>query len=119
MRSTFARMMRVSLLVPFCAAIGPVAWAQSSQSPLVQHDLAVTLDPANHHLKAHDRIRIPGALVTAPFTISLNADLHLQAISDGLRLVPVRSRLEGSDSGIDRDDHDPASRVPVNVYRVD
>ena len=86
---------------------------------MIHHDLVVTLDPANHRLKVRDRIRIPGALVTAPFTISLNADLNVQAVSGGLKLVPIRSRVQGSDSGMDRDDHDPASRVPVNVYRVE
>ena len=73
---------------------------------------SVTLDPANHRLKVRDRIRIPGALVTAPFTISLNADLNVQAVPGGLKLVPIRSRVPGSDSGVDRDDHDPASRLP-------
>ena len=58
-------------------------------------------------------------MVTAPFTISLNADLNVQAVSGGLKLVPIRSRVPGSDSGMDRDDHDLASRVPVNVYRVE
>src|SRR5262249_26442177 len=44
------------------AAPAPAALAQ--QAPVVHHDLVVTLDPANHRLKARDRIRIPGALVT-------------------------------------------------------
>jgi len=117
MRSTFARMMRVSLLVIFCAAVGSAASAQPSQSPTIHHDLVVTLDPANHRLKVRDRIRIPGALVTAPFTLSLNADLNVQAVTGAMKLVPVRSRVPGSDSGMDRDDD--ASRVPVNVYRVE
>jgi hypothetical protein len=86
---------------------------------VIHHDLVVTLDPASHRLKVRDRIRSPGALVTAPFTISLNADLNVQATTGGLRLLPVRSRVPGGDSGMDRDDHDPASRVPVNVYRVE
>ncbi len=119
MRPTLARMMLVSLLAVFCAVAGSVASAQPSQGPLVHHDLAVTLDPANHRLKVRDRIRIPGAFVTAPFTISLNADLNVQAVGGGLKLVPIRSRVPGSDSGLDRDDHDVASRVPVNLYRVE
>ena len=73
---------------------------------------SVTLDPANHRLKVRDRIRIPGALVTAPFTISLNADLNVQAVPGGLKLVPIRSRVQGSDSGMDRDDHDPRPASP-------
>ena len=79
MRPTLARMMLVSLLAVYCAAVGPGASAQPSQSPVIHHDLVVTLDPANHRLKVRDRIRIPGAFVTAPFTISLNADLNVQA----------------------------------------
>src|ERR1700730_9763991 len=118
-RPTLATMMLVSLLAAFCAVAGPAAAAEPSQSPVVHHDLVVTLDPANHRLKVRDRIQIPGAFVTAPFTISLNADLNLQAVSGGLKLLPIRSRVPGTDSGIDRDDHDPASRLPVNVYRVD
>src|SRR6266849_10645510 len=118
-RLTLARTMPVFLLVASCAVAGPAASAEPSQSPVVHHDLAVTLDPANHRLKVRDRVRIPGALVTAPFTISLNADLNVQAVSGGLKLLPIRSRVQGSQSGIDRDDHDPASRVPVNVYRVE
>src|SRR2546425_4070557 len=112
-------MVPVPFLAVFCAVVGPAASAEPSQSPVIHHDLVVTLDPANHRLKVRDRIRIPGAFVTAPFTISLNADLDVQAVSGGLKLIPMRSRVQGSDSGIDRDDHDPASRVPVNVYRVE
>src|SRR6202044_3023233 len=110
-----ARMMLVSLVAAFCAFVGFAASAQPSQAPVIHHDLAVVLDPANHHLKVRDRIRIPGALVTAPFTLSLNADLHVQAVPGGLKLVPVRPLAQGSDSGVDRDD--PAARSPVNVSR--
>src|SRR5882762_9773532 len=109
--------MLVCLLIAFCAVARPAASAE--QSPVVHHNLAGTLDPANHRLKVRDRIHVPGALVTAPFTISLNGDLRVQAASGGLKLFPVRPRVPGSQSGIDRDDHDPASRVPVNVYGVE
>ena len=112
-------MVLVSLLAACCAAVPPGASAQPPQSPVVHHDLVVTLDPANHRLKVRDRIRIPGAFVTASFTISLNADLKVEGISGGLTLVPTRLRVQGSDFGMDRDDHDPASRVPVNVYRTE
>ena len=61
---------------------------EPSQSPVIHHDLVVALDPANHRLKVRDRIRIPGAFVTAPFTVSLNADLNVQAASGGLKLRP-------------------------------
>ena len=88
MRPTPAKMVLVSLLAACCAAVGPGASAQPSQSPVVHHDLVVTLDPANHRLKVRDRIRIPGAFVTAPFTISLNADLNVQGVSGGLTLRP-------------------------------
>src|ERR1700732_3760747 len=115
LQSPFPRTMLVCLLAAFCAVAGPAASAERSQGPVVHHDLVVTLDPANHRIKVRDRVRIPGAFVTAPFTISLNADLNVQAASGGLRLLPMRSRVQGSGSGIDRDDHDPASRVPVNV----
>src|SRR6266849_1640686 len=114
MRSILARTMLVSLLAAFCAVAGPAASAEPSQSPVIHHDLVVTLDPANHRLKVRDRIRIPGALVTAPFTMSLNAELNVQAFPGDLRLLPIRSRVPGSDTGMDRDDD--ASRVPVNVY---
>src|SRR6266852_9170414 len=103
---TFARMIAVSLFVAFF--VDPAASAEPSQSPVVHHDLAVTLDPANHRLKVRDRVRIPGALVTAPFTISLNADLNVQAVSGGLKLFPIGPRVQGSQSG-----------VPVNVYGVE
>jgi peptidase M28-like protein/peptidase M1-like protein/PDZ domain-containing protein len=119
MRPTLPRIMLASLVAAFCAVAAPAAAAEPSQSPVVHHDLVVTLDPAHHRLKVRDRIRIPGAFVTAPFTISLNADLNVQAVSGGLKLFPIRSRAQGSDSAIDHDDHDPASRVPVNVYRVE
>jgi aminopeptidase N len=119
MRSTAARMVLVFLLTACCAAVGPGASAQPPQSPVVHHDLVVTLDPAGHRLKVRDRIRIPGALVTASLTISLNADLNVQGVSGGLTLLPTGSRVQGSDSGMDRDDRDPASRVPVNDYRVE
>ena len=116
MRPTLARVMLAFLFVSSCTVVVP---AQPSQSPVIHHDLAVTLDPASHRLKVRDRIRIPGAFVTVPFTISLNADLNVQAEPGGLKLVQIGSRVPGSDSGMDRDDHDPASRVRVNVYRVE
>src|SRR5262245_10323214 len=118
MRPLLARMKFVSFLAPF-AVVAFAASAEPAQPPVIHHDLAVTLDPANHRLKVRDRIRVPGALVTAPFTISLNADLKLQAASAGPTLTLMRSRLPGSDAGMDRDDHDLASRVPMNVYRVE
>jgi aminopeptidase N len=114
MRSILARMMLVCLSAAVCVVAGPAASAERSQSLVVHHDLVVTLDPVSHRLKVRDRINIPGALVTAPFTISLNAALNVQALSGGLKLLPVRSR--GSDSGVDRD---AASRVPVTVYGVE
>src|SRR5215475_10141787 len=116
MRQSLARLTFVSLL-GVCVVAG-AASAQPPQSPVVHHDLTVTLDPANHRLKVRDRIRIPGAFFTAPITISLNADLNVQAVSDGLKLVPVRSRVQGPDSGMNRDD-DSAAGVLVNVYRVE
>jgi aminopeptidase N len=117
MRLTFARMNLVSALAAFCAVAGPITAAERPQAPVVHHDLAVTLDPASHRLKVRDRIRIPGALVTAPLTIALNADLDVRTASGGLRLVPTSSRVQGSDSGLDR--ADSASRARVNVYRVE
>ena len=119
MRSILEKITPAVLLAAFCALAAPVASAQPSQSPVIHHDLVVTLDPASHRLKVRDRIRIPGAFVTAPFTISLNADLNLQAVPGGLTLTPIRTRVPGTDSGMDRDDHDPASRVPVTIYRVE
>ena len=119
MRPILARVMLVSVLAVFCTVLGRAASTQPSQSPVIHHDLTVALDPSAHRIEVRDRIRIPGALVTAPFTLSLNAALELQAVSGGLKLLPIRSRLQGSDSGIDRDDHDPASRLPVNAYRVE
>src|SRR5882762_8056623 len=101
MRPTLVRMILVCLLAAVCAVVGPGAPAQQSQSPVIHHDLVVTLDPANHRLKVRDRIRIPGALVTTPFTMSLNADLNVQAVSGGLKLVPITSRVPSSDSGMD------------------
>ena len=119
MRPTLARMMLVSLLAAFCAVVGSAALAQPSQSPVIHHDLVVTLDPANHRLKVRDRIRIPGAFVTAPFTMSLNADLNVQAVSGGLKLLPIRSRVPGSDTGMDRDDRPrPASPSTSIVSRA-
>ena len=119
MRATLARMMLVCLLAAFCVVVRPAASAELAQSPVIHHDLVVTLDPASHRIRVRDRIRVPGALVAAPFTISLNADLNLQAVSGGLKLLPIRSRAQRSGSGVDRDDHDFASRVPVNVYDVE
>jgi aminopeptidase N len=119
MQPTLARMMLVSIVAACCAFVGTAASAQSSQSPVVHHDLAVMLDPATHRLKVRDRIRIPGALVTAPFTFSLSADLNVQALPGGLKLVPITSPARGSDSSANRDDHDPGSRIPLKVYGVE
>jgi hypothetical protein len=112
-----------ALLLIVAAALGGIVgrevFAEPSQKPLVHHDLVVTLDPAGHRLEVRDRLRVPGALVSAPFTIALNADLKLKVGSGGLHLVPIRSRVQGSESGMDRDEHDPGFRVPVNIYRIE
>jgi aminopeptidase N len=112
MRSVFARL-ALLCFVALCASRGPAAYAQAPQSSVVHHDLVVTLDPPNHRLKVRDRIRIPAAVTAA--TISLNADLSIQAVPGGQRLVTTRSRVPGADTGMDRD----APGVPVNVYRVE
>jgi len=112
MRSIFARL-TLLCFVALCASLGPAAYAQAPQSSVVHHDLVVTLDPPNHRLKVRDRIRIPAAVAAA--TISLNADLNVQAVPGGPRLVTTRSRVPGADTGMDRD----APGVPVNVYRVE
>src|SRR5258705_12896282 len=115
MRSTTSKTPFVCLVTALFVVFAPTAWAQPS--PVVHHDLAVTIDPAMHRLQARDRIHVPGALVTQGFTISLNADLNVRLVSAGLSLVPVRSRVAGADSGMDREDR--AARVSVNVYRVE
>ena len=76
--------------------------------------------PATHHLHVRDPSDVPGELVTAPFTMSLSSPI-LTCIEHRRRAEarPAWSRVAGSGSGIDRDDHDPAFRVPVNVYRVE
>ena len=112
MRSIFARL-TLLCFVALCASLGPAAYAQAPQTSVVHHDLVVTLDPPNHRLKVRDRIRIPAAVAAA--TISLNADLSIQAVPGGPRLVTTRSRVPGVDTGMDRD----APGVPVNVYRVE
>ncbi len=118
MRARLPRVIFVSALAAGTFG-GHPAFAQSSLPPTIHHDLAVSLDPGTHHVHVRDHLRVPGELVTATFTLSLSSDLHLREIGGGLKLVPARSRVEGSGSGIDRDDHDPAFRVPVNVYRVE
>jgi aminopeptidase N len=114
-----ARMLPVSVLAAMCAIVCHAASAQPSQTLVVHHDLVVTLDPANHHLKVRDRIHVPGALVAAPFTVSLNGDLKLQPIPGGLKLLPIGPRAQGSDSGLNRDDRDSASSIPVAIYGVE
>src|SRR5579859_6659421 len=99
----FARML-VCVMAAGCAVVPPARSAEQSPSPVVHHDLAVTVDPATHRLKVRDRIRVPGVLVTAPFTLSLSADLSVQTGSNGLVLSQVNARVPGADSGIDRDD---------------
>ena len=79
MRPALARILAF-LSAAVCAVVGPAASVELPQSPVIHHDLQVTLDPASHRLKVRDRIHVPGALVTAPFTISLNADLAVQAV---------------------------------------
>src|SRR5262249_31043111 len=106
-RSISAGVMVVWLSAAFCAGAGPAASAE--QSPPVHHDLVATVDPASHHVAIRDRVRVPGALVTEPFTISLNAALHVQPASGGLRLVQMTSREAGPGAGADRNDRDPAS----------
>src|SRR5947207_8668726 len=105
----------VFVVTALCTVLTTAMSAQPSPSPVVHHDLAVTIDPAMHRLQVRDRIRVPGALVAEPLTFSLNADLDLRAVSGSLTLV--RSRTPGADTGIDREDR--TIRVPVNIYRVE
>src|SRR5215471_370542 len=107
MRSPLVRLILAPFLTMCCAFAGAVASAAPSPGPVVHHDLIVTLDPVNHRLKVRDRIRIPAALVTAPLTISLNADLNVHAVSGGLQVQPMGSRAPGASSAVNRDDHNP------------
>jgi hypothetical protein len=112
-------MLRVSVWAAVLAIVGHDALAQPSPNPVVHHDLAVKFDAANHRLKVRDLIRIPGALVTAPFTISLNGDLELEAVPGGLKLL-AGGPPPGSDSGLSPNDHDSGgSRIPVALYSVE
>src|SRR5215468_9644804 len=108
MRLILVRTAYISVVTALLAIFAAAASAQPSPSPVIHHDLAVTIDPATHRLKVRDRVRIPGALVTTPFTISLNADLNVQAVSGGLKLLPIGPRARDSRSG-----------APVNLYRVE
>lgn len=115
MRMTLRTPTFVFAVTALCTVFITAVSAQPTPSPVVHHDLAVTVDPATHRLQVRDRMRIPGALVTGPLTISLNADLELGAASGALSLV--RSRAPGADTGMDREDR--TTRVPVNIYRVE
>src|SRR5262249_14561351 len=119
MRPPLVRLILAPFLTMCCAFAGAVASAAQSQGPVIHHDLTVTLDPATHRLKVRDRIRVPAALVTAPLTISLNADLNVHAVSGGLRLLPMGSPAQDAAPAVNRDDHTPTLRVPVNDYRID
>jgi hypothetical protein len=101
--------MLFSFLTVICTG-GPAA---AQPAPVVHHDLSVTLDPATHHLKVHDHIRIPGALTTAPLAVSLNAVLAMHTVSGelDLRLHPSPLQQSGAAGA-------PASLVSVNVYDV-
>jgi aminopeptidase N len=100
--------MLVSLAALLCAAAGPAATGAQS-APVVHHDLTVSLDPAGHRLKVHDRIRLPGAL--ALHAISLNADLAVQPVSGGLdlRLDPSSPWWQGRHG---------RSGVAFNIYHI-
>ena len=115
MRPTTTKTITIGLVAAICAVFVQLALAQPSPNPIVHHDFSVTIDPATHRLQVRDRIRVPGALVTPQFTISLNADLNVSITSGGLSLV--RSRVAGADTGMDREDRTP--RVSINVYRVE
>lgn len=112
----------IPVLVLAGALLGPLALDAQAQpargAAVIHHDLTVTVDPAAHHIRVRDRLRIPGALVHAGFTLSLNADLKLSALPGGLVLTAVKTRVAGPDVGIDREDQNPEARVPVNVYTV-
>ena len=90
MRQVLAKAVLVLLLVVVATATSPVVLAQPA--PVVHHDLVVTLDPPNHRLKVRDRIRVPATLAAA--TISLNADLNVQAAPGGPRLISNQSQLQ-------------------------
>jgi hypothetical protein len=107
--------MLAALLTAICAAATPAVAAEPGA--VVHHDLIVTLDPAGHRLKVRDRIRIPGALVTAPLTFALNAALAVQTVSGGLKLVPAAPPAPPSVASAGGD----ASKLPVavTVYAIE
>lgn len=97
----------------------PVAPAPAARpTAVIHHDLAVTVDPATHHVRVRDRVRIPGVLVNDQLTLSLHSDLKLSEQSGGLALVRTKSRVPGADVGVDREDQNLEASVPVDRYRV-
>ena len=111
------RFLAVGLLAILALEASP-ALAQRAQ-PVVHHVLSASLDPATHRIVVRDELRIPAALVSPALSLSLNSALKLKtAAGSGLTLTQIKTRVNGPDVGIDREDHNPEARVPVNVYRV-
>jgi hypothetical protein len=105
------------LLCGALACLGPQPQA-ATQSPIIQHALQVRVEPADHHLQVHDRLKVPAALVTRDFSLLLNADLTVRSTSPGPRLTIAKRGVLASAVGMDREDNDPDDPVRVNVYRV-
>jgi aminopeptidase N len=116
-RPRFVSMMLVCVLPVLGVPAAPAAAVEPMPGPVVHHDLAVSFDPTSHRLKVRDHIHVPGALVTAPFVVALNADLAVEPASGGLKLVPVASSAQRPDGGTD--DGAPKSPIHVAVYDVE
>jgi hypothetical protein len=96
--------------------LGPPPRA-ATPSPVIEHALAVQVEPAAHHLKVHDQVQVPAARVDAHFSFLLNAALKVRSVTPGLELVVVKRRVRAGAVGMDSED-DPNDPVRVNVYRV-
>jgi peptide deformylase len=102
-----------SLLLP-----APLALASAS-SLVVQHDLAVRIEPGEHRLAVRDRLRIPAALVTRELALVLASGIEVKSTTPGLTLALVRRGVDPAGEGLQPQDGDPEASLRVDAYRVD
>ena len=109
----------VSVLACLAAFLLPVdRFALATEEPVISHALRVRIEPEAHSLQAHDRMVIPGALVTDPVEITLNDALTVTSASPGLSLRVIRAHTAVAGAGMDRAEQGDDSSIRVNVYRV-
>ncbi len=110
---------RLILLALFSTLPVSTALPQATDSPLIEHELSVRLEPLKHHISVRDRITLPQSLrdkAGKEIRFRLHGGLKLRSLSMGVRIGVVGSKDERGKSGIN--DSAKGKAFAVREYRL-